>query len=390
MRPPSDLPLSGLRVLDLTWAWAGPFATTLLADLGAEVINVEREPTRSNLRRNPPYREGREGSANVSGWWSANQRGKISLGVDMKTPEGVQVIRDLAARADVVVENFSPGVVDRLGVGYDDLLAVNPRLVYVSMSAYGATGPQAHFIGYGTHVYAASGAGFATSRDGETISQMWIPYPDPVSGLAGAYAIAAYACGARRSGRPAYVDLSEIESMCCIALEPLLAVGAPAPAAPGTESGRADYRVVASADDRFVALIVPGRDSWGAVAAALGAPATTDEALRAAAAQLDLAAIADRAGAAGALVAPIQHSADCLRDADLNAAGFWVDDPSPEIAGAGVRMGGSVWRIDGDRTPIWRGAPPLYSGTRLVLDRLLGYPPDRVEALVAGGAVLVP
>ena len=390
LRPASDLPLSGLRVLDLTWAWAGPFATTVLADLGAEVINVERQPTRSNLRRNPPYRDGREGSGNVSGWWSANQRGKISLGVDMKTPEGVQVIRDLAARADVVVENFSPGVVDRLGVGYDDLLAVNPRLVYVSMSAYGATGPQAHFIGYGTHMYAASGAGFATSRDGETISQMWIPLPDPISGLAGAYAIAAYAGGARRSGRPAYVDLSELESMCCIALEPLLAVGAPEPPAPGTESGLADYRVVCSADDRLVALIVPGRDRWGAVAAALGAPATTDEALRAAAAQLDIGAIVDRAGAVGALVAPIQDSADCLRDADLNAAGFWVDDPSPEIAGAGVRMGGSIWRIDGDRTPIWRGAPPLYSGTRLVLDRVLGYPPDRVEELVAGGAVLVP
>ena len=74
----------------------------------------------------------------------------------------------------------------------------------------------------------------------------------------------------------------------------------------------------------------------------------------------------------------------------MNAAGFWVDDPSPEIAGAGVRMGGSIWRIDGDRTPIWRGAPPLYSGTRLVLDRVLGYPPGRVEELVAGGAVLVP
>ena len=390
VRPPSHLPLAGLRVLDLTWAWAGPFATTVLADLGAEVINVEREPARSNLRRNPPYRDGREGSANVSGWWSANQRGKISLGVDMKTPEGVQVIRDLAARADVVVENFSPGVVGRLGIGYDDLLAVNPRLVYVSMSAYGATGPQAHFIGYGTHVYAASGAGFATSRDGETISQMWIPYPDPVSGLAGAYAIAAYACGARRSGRPAYVDLSDLESMCCIALEPMLAAGSPEPPPRGTESGLADYRVVSSADDRVVALIVPGRDSWGAVAAALGAAATTDAALRAAAAQLDVAAIGDRAGAAGALVAPIQGSADCLRDPDLNAAGFWVDDASPEIAGTGVRMGGSIWRIDGERTRIWRGAPPLYSDTRAVLERVLGYPPDRVEELVAGGAVLVP
>ena len=166
-----------------------------------------------------------------------------------------------------MVENFSPGVVDRLGVGYDDLLPVNPRLVYVSMSAYGATGPQAHFIGYGTHMYAASGAGFASSRDGETISQMWIP-PIPTRSAAWPAPMrsAAYAGGARRSGRPAYVDLSELESMCCIALEPLLATGSPAPPAPGTESGLADYRVVSSADDRLVALIVPGRDRWGAVA----------------------------------------------------------------------------------------------------------------------------
>ncbi|PZC45062.1 MAG: Crotonobetainyl-CoA:carnitine CoA-transferase CaiB, partial [Chloroflexi bacterium] len=221
-RPASPaLPLAGLRVLDLTWAWAGPFATTLLADLGAEVVNIEKQPNKSTLRRNPPFLGGREESDDTAGWWSANQRGKFSLGVNMKSPEGAQIIRELAAECDVVVENFSPGVVDRLGVGYEDLLAVNPRLVYVSMSAYGQTGPQAHYINYGTQLYAASGASYATSRDGSMFSQMWIPYPDPVSGLAGAFAIAAYAYGARVSGRPAYVDLSEFESLCCITLESL-------------------------------------------------------------------------------------------------------------------------------------------------------------------------
>lgn len=386
------LPLAGLRVLDLTWAWAGPFATTMLADLGAEVVNIEMAPNKSTLRKNPPFLAGREESDNVAGWWSANQRGKFSLGVNMKAAAGAQIIRELAAESDMVVENFSPGVVDRLGVGYEDLLAVNPRLVYVSMSAYGQTGPQAHYINYGTQLYAASGASFATSRDASSFSQMWIPYPDPVSGLAGAFVLAAYAYGARASGRPAYVDLSEFESLCCIVLEPLLAAAEAAGDAPSNAglSGQADYRVVWSADERFVALIVPEPASWPVLGAALGARDASAEALRQAASRLDVAGIVARAEPAGAIVAPVQDSAECLDDADLNGRGFWVDDMSPEIAGNGVRIGGSIWHVDGERTAICRGAPPLYSDSRMVLEGLLGYPASRVDELIAGGAVWVP
>ena len=296
--PLGGLPLAGLRVLDLTWAWAGPFATTLLADLGAEVVNIEKQPNKSTLRKNPPFSRGREESDDTAGWWSANQRGKFSLGVNMKSPEGVQIIRELAAESDIVVENFSPGVVDRLGVGYEDLLAVNPRLVYVSMSAYGQTGPQAHYINYGTQLYAASGASYATSRDGSMFSQMWIPYPDPVSGLAGAFAIAAYAYGARASGRPAYVDLSEFESLCCITLEPLLAAGEGAGHGEAV-SGAGDYRVLWSVDERFVALIVPEPGAWAAVGAALGAEDGSAEGLRAAALQLEVAGIVERSEGRG-------------------------------------------------------------------------------------------
>ena len=112
-RPESGLPLEGLRVLDLSWAWAGPFATMLLADLGAEVINLEWHPRPSNLRVQPP--SAMAGSPDGGGWWSANQRGKASVGVDLKTAGGLAVVADLAAVSDVVVENFAAGVVDRLG-----------------------------------------------------------------------------------------------------------------------------------------------------------------------------------------------------------------------------------------------------------------------------------
>jgi crotonobetainyl-CoA:carnitine CoA-transferase CaiB-like acyl-CoA transferase len=204
-------PLAGLRVLDLTWAWAGPFATTLLADLGAEVVNVEWEPRFSNLRAQRPFPEG-GGPPNASGWWSANQRGKRSVGLNFKHPDGIRLVHELARGCDVVLENFSPGVVDRLGIGHADLLADNPRLVYISMSAFGKAGPYAHYVGYGTHIHAASGAAFATGA----LSQMEIPYPDPVSGFAGALAALAYVIGARRTGRPAFLDVSELECTCAL------------------------------------------------------------------------------------------------------------------------------------------------------------------------------
>tara|TARA_B100002003_G_C14156875_1_gene557229 strand:- start:2806 stop:5088 length:2283 start_codon:yes stop_codon:yes gene_type:complete len=391
--PDIELPLAGLRILDLSWAWAGPFATTLLADLGAEVINVEWHPRASNIRRNPPFAGNRHQSNNTAAWWSANQRGKFSIGVDLKTPEGKQIVRDLAACSDVVVENFSPGVVDRLGVGFQDLIDCNPRLVYVSLSAFGQTGPRSHYIGYGTHFYAAAGAGYATSQDGRTLSQMFIPYPDPVSGLAGAFAIAAYVRNARVAGRGAHVDVSEVEAMASITLEPLLQAleetrtqyGSDRASTPVTNSPR--YLVVTTADERFVVLLARTEDDWSAFQNALDASSTTAESIRTAAQPLDAPQLLDRVAAANLLATPIQDSGDALKDPYLVARDFWVPDESPEVAPAAICMGGSIWHIDGQRALIWRGAPQLFSDTRAVLERLLGYTPAAIDTLFTGGMV---
>ena len=370
LRKGGDLPLSGLRILDLSWAWAGPFATTLLSDLGAEVINVEWHPRLSSLRRQPPFANKQAESHNTAGWFSANQRGKLSIGVNLKSTEGRHIIEQLAATCDVVVENFSPGTVDRLGVGYENLVRFNPRLVYVSLSAFGQTGPRSHYIGYGTQVYAASGAGYATSQDGDTCSEMLIPYPDPVSGLGGAFAVAAFVYRARSVGRPARVDLSELETVAAVTLEPLL-------------DALARLRDTGDGQEQFEARIdlQPECEYQGHSRRLAGEDRAVPQHRFAEPRKGDYELVFDGLGTKER----VADSGHVLADPYLQR--FWCRDQSPEVADTRTLIGGSLWTLNGDRTAIWRGAPPLFGDTRRVLTRLLGLDEQRIDELVEKGAI---
>ena len=370
LRKGGDLPLSGLRILDLSWAWAGPFATTLLSDLGAEVINVEWHPRLSSLRRQPPFANKQAESHNTAGWFSANQRGKLSIGINLKSAEGRHIIEQLAATCDVVVENFSPGTVDRLGVGYENLVRFNPRLVYVSLSAFGQTGPRSHYIGYGTQVYAASGAGYATSQDGDTCSQMLIPYPDPVSGLGGAFAIAAFVYQARSAGRPARVDLSELEATAAVTLEPLL-------------TALARLRDTGDGQEQFESRIdlQPDCEYQGRSRKLAGEDRAVPQHRFAELRKGEYELVFDGLGTKER----VADSGHVLADPYLQR--FWCRDQSPEVADTRTLIGGSLWTLNGDRTAIWRGAPPLFGDTRRVLTRLLDLDEQRIDELVEKGAV---
>jgi CoA:oxalate CoA-transferase len=133
--PEARQPLEGLLVADFSRVLAGPFAAMMLADLGARVVKVERPGTGDDSRGYGPFLEGR------SLYFSRVNRGKESVALDLKDPADLAVARALAAQADVLVENYRPGVMDRLGLGVDDLLALNPRLVYCTISGFGHTGP---------------------------------------------------------------------------------------------------------------------------------------------------------------------------------------------------------------------------------------------------------
>jgi crotonobetainyl-CoA:carnitine CoA-transferase CaiB-like acyl-CoA transferase len=153
MTPPSaPLALDGIRVVDLSRVLAGPFCGALLGDMGADVIKVEDPAVGDESRTWPPHKDGE------SAGYIVNNRNKRGIAVNLKTAEGVAVVRRLVARADVLIENFRTGTMEEFGLGYDTLSKENPRLVYCSVSAFGRTGPRAEGAGYEALMQAFSGS----------------------------------------------------------------------------------------------------------------------------------------------------------------------------------------------------------------------------------------
>jgi len=197
--------LDGLRVIDLTQAMAAPYCTMNLADMGADVIKVE-PPGGEETRRGSVQKNGHSGSFN------AINRNKRSLTVDLKQPAGVEIIRRLARTADVFVQNYRPGAAARLGVAYDDLKAVNPRLIYCSISGFGSTGPYASRGGYDLIAQGMSGIISVTGEEDGPPAKAGVPLSDLAAGLFGAYGILCALEYRQRTGEGQFVDTSLLEA----------------------------------------------------------------------------------------------------------------------------------------------------------------------------------
>jgi formyl-CoA transferase/CoA:oxalate CoA-transferase len=196
-----------VRVLDLTRVLAGPFATLLLADLGAEVWKVEHPQGGDTTRAIPPLAHGE------SHYFCSINRNKESVAVDLKDPRGAALALGLAERADVVVENFRPGVAERLGLDYPGVRAVNPRIVYCSISAFGQTGPYAERIAFDVAVQALSGIMSLTGEPDGAPVRAGVPVADLTAGLMGVVGILAALVERDRSGEGQYVDTAMLDSM---------------------------------------------------------------------------------------------------------------------------------------------------------------------------------
>jgi formyl-CoA transferase len=174
-------PLDGVRVLDIGHALAAPMAATLLGDFGAEVIKVERPDGGDAMRRLGPFKDG------VSLWWKVSARNKKCVTLNIQAPEGKRLLEDLVARADVLVENYRPGTLERLGLGWERLHVVNPRLVMLRISGYGQTGPRREAPGFGRAGEAMSGVVHLTGFAEGAPMHIGFSLADTVSGLMGAY-----------------------------------------------------------------------------------------------------------------------------------------------------------------------------------------------------------
>ena len=266
-------PLSGVRVLEFGQIAAGPFCAMLLADLGADVVKVEKPDGGDDMRRWPPLVDGPEGGRYSENFASVN-RNKRSLIADLKDPAAVARLQRLADAADVVVENFRPGVLARLGLGAPALRARNSRLVYTSVTGYGQTGPAAGRGAFDVTIQAVSGLMSVTGEPGREAVKAGVPVGDFVAGLYAAYATLAAVMTARATGQGAHVDCAMMGALLGIAqlqTSEFFGTGRIPQPLGSAHPRNAPYRGFRGSDEPFV--IAAGNDRlWREVCEAVGQP----------------------------------------------------------------------------------------------------------------------
>ncbi|MGH8247820.1 MAG: CaiB/BaiF CoA transferase family protein, partial [Gammaproteobacteria bacterium] len=204
-------PLEGIRVADFTWVWAGPTCTLQLAHMGAEVIRMESSRRICTLRMLPPFADGQMGT-NRSGYFNQYNQGKRSIQLDISQPEGKEIARRIVAISDIAVENFAGGVIDRLGLGYEELRKVKPDLIMMSMSGYGQTGPDSGYVSYGPAQVPLSGMSSLTGYRDWPPMHVGLSYGDPNAGLHAAFAVISALLYRERTGEGQYIDMSQWEA----------------------------------------------------------------------------------------------------------------------------------------------------------------------------------
>jgi crotonobetainyl-CoA:carnitine CoA-transferase CaiB-like acyl-CoA transferase len=395
-----DGPLTGLTVLDFTRVLAGPYCTRLLADLGADVIKIERregDDTRAGYVQLEP------GRSDQATYFVRINVGKRSVALDLTKPEARPVVLDLARRAHVVVENFVPGVVARLGCDYETLSTVRPGLVYCSISGFGQTGPWRNLQAF-AHIISAVSGMIHLERNGDPEPR--VPYLQAADVLAGTHAFGAI-CAAlwrqARTGRGALLDVSMLE--CLVAAEDITygAMLNRGPEYPGPRAGMFVHQI---GGEWFVFQSVGAPDLWQRLLTIMKRPDLAEDprfatplARRQNWAELRPIVVAwvdtfpsaqaamDACQAARIPAAPILAPADVIAHPHLEARGFFPTVPHP--AREDVRVTGTPFMVDGARPK--PGPAPYRPGehTREVLGGLLGYDAEKIEALRKAGAIEV-
>ena len=390
--------LDGIRVLDLSRVIAGPYCAMMLADLGADVVKVERPGRGDDLRY---LGEGKDG---MSLGFATINRNKRAIAVDLQHPEGLKIVVELARRADVVLENFVPGVAERLGLGYTALSAANPAVVYASVSGFGQDGPYAGRPGYNTIAMGMSGLMALTGQPGDPPTRPG----GSISDVAASYIAFGAVCAALvqrfRTGRGERLDVSLLASSVALLPDPsahYFASGV-APKRVGNRNPNVTPAEAFEAADGFINVVILNPDQYVKLCRVLGDEAlvtdprfATNEAriahhpefktrLERALSARTVAEWVERMIAAGIAAGPIYEFDQVFDDAQIRHMGMVRDVEQPGLGA--VRMLGFPFAVGGARPPVRRPAPRLGQHTREVLAEI-GIGADEIERLTRLGAV---
>ena len=393
-------PLSGITVLDLTQILAGPMCTMVLADMGADVVKVEKpQGGDDNRRMGPPF---------IKDWsagFLAVNRNKRSLALDLRGEAGRGVFRRLVAGADVVVENFRPGVMERLGLGYPELSGVNPRLVYGAISGFGGTGPARNRGGFDLVAQGVSGLMSITGHPGSPPAKVGVPVTDLTAGLFAANGIMAACIHAFKTGQGQMVDTSLLEAGIAYTVweSSVYFADGEIPGPLGSAHRvSAPYQALRTADG-YLNLGAATQPTWEQLCRAIGREDLMEDARFRApwdrkAREAELAALLEETfvrqdtahwlallDAAGVVAGPIYNMEQVYQDPQALAREMLVETEDPELGT--LRNIGIPVKLSATPGRIRRRAPALGEhSAEVLLER--GFAPAEVDALLADGVIL--
>jgi crotonobetainyl-CoA:carnitine CoA-transferase CaiB-like acyl-CoA transferase len=390
--------LDGIRVLDLSRVIAGPYCAMMLADLGADVVKVERPARGDDMRY---LGNGKDG---MSLGFATINRNKRAIAVDLQHPEGLKIILELARRADVVLENFVPGVADRLGLGYAALSTANPAVVYASVSGYGQDGPYARRPGYNTIAMGMSGLMALTGQPGDPPTRPG----GSISDVAASYIAFGAVCAALvqrfRTGRGQHVDISLLASSVALLPDPAsyyFSTGV-APKRVGNRNPNVTPAEAFKAADGFVNVVILNPEQYEKFCRTLGDEGLVTESrfasndarianhpdfkarVEAALSRRTVDEWVQRLVSAGIAAGPIYELDQVFEDAQVRHMGMVREVEQPGLGT--VRMLGFPFAVGGQRPAFRRPAPRLGEHTREVLAEL-GISAKEIERLTGLGAV---
>jgi benzylsuccinate CoA-transferase BbsF subunit len=396
------LPLEGIRVLDFTWVVAGPAATRVLADQGAEVIKVERKVSEFVI------------GTRRAGLMADLNRNKRSIAINMAAPAGVELAHRLVKASDIVIDNFSARVMRQWGMDYPSLVGIKPDIICVSMSGFGHSGPRTNFVSYGPTLQALSGFTMQMTDQQGRPAGFGYSYADMAGGYSGALAALVALWHRRRTGEGQFIDVAQFEALVSVMGPSLLDLTVngreqPPPRwtsqeAPAAPHGVYRCRPQGADGDRWLAIAVRSHSDWRRFVAALGSPQwASDPRFRTLFLRmrnrepLDLQIgewtgqhdareamlVLQKASIAAAVVSNAEDL--CLRDPQLKARNFWPAVDLPD--GAKTHLSGVPFRLSDTPPSAARRAPETDEDRDWVLGSVLGLDSKQRDALLSAGAI---
>lgn len=403
----ASLPLAGITVLDFCWVGAGSYMTRLLADHGADVIKVETRTRVDPVRTSPPYADGVAG-VNRSGYFTDRNSSKRSLTLNMKTARARELARELVRHCDIVSNNFTPGVMDRFGLGYDQVHALNPAAIYIAMSMQGDSGPERDYLGFGLTISALVGLHHLTALPGREPVGTGTNYPDHVPNPAhAAFAVLSALRHRRRTGQGQYIDMAQTEPTIALlgpAILDYTVNGHDQPPAGNQSPSRAPHGVYrCRGDDQWIALAVRTDGQWQAASEVLGLqPAAQepdwstadgrhadrdrlDDAIAVASAGHDAETLAGQLIARGVPAAPIRTADRVIADPQLAYREHFQLLHHPEM---GERIyNRPPFRFSATDNSLTKPAPLLGQHTAEICREFLGMDETQVDDLIRDGVL---